>query len=133
LYSSPDNNLNLKVTIKDTITLKVIPSFKLLTTGEYKVMQIYKNKILLSFIDQTNIFTLSKTFLIDDYDIYVNLNIIGKHSVNIVGYDDNKNRILIKNSWGNLWGNNGYASMSYDFLLKGIGNNMFWHGLYTIE
>jgi hypothetical protein len=35
------------------------------------------------------------------------------HAVTIVGY--NENGFIIKNSWGKGWGNNGYATVSYDY------------------
>lgn len=42
------------------------------------------------------------------------------HAVIIVGYDDNKKQVEIRNSWGTNWGNNGYCYMSYDVLKKCI-------------
>jgi len=38
------------------------------------------------------------------------------HAVNIIGWDDDKQAWLIKNSWGTLWGNNGFAWIDYDAL-----------------
>jgi hypothetical protein len=35
------------------------------------------------------------------------------HAVTIVGY--NADGFIIKNSWGSRWGNNGYATVSYDY------------------
>lgn len=40
--------------------------------------------------------------------------IIGGHLVTIVGYDDNQQCWIIKNSWGENWGDNGYVKVSYD-------------------
>lgn len=98
---------------------------------QYSVYQIYKDKILVgnnlinNFID-TKFYELSS-------EIYVLLNNIGAHAVTIVGYDDKLKTILIRNSWGASWGNQGYASIPYNFILNGIGNNIFWSSLYTIE
>jgi len=39
--------------------------------------------------------------------------VIGSHCVAVVGYDDNKQAWLIKNSWGEDWGINGYAWIKY--------------------
>ena len=36
------------------------------------------------------------------------------HAVTIVGWDDDKNAWLIKNSWGSWWGDNGYMWIDYD-------------------
>jgi C1A family cysteine protease len=59
--------------------------------------------------------------------------IVGGHAVVAVGYDDNliitnsypgstqtKGAILIRNSWGTGWGDNGYGWLPYDFVLNGL-------------
>ncbi len=38
----------------------------------------------------------------------------GGHAVSIVGYDDTKAAWLIRNSWGEQWGENGFGWVSYD-------------------
>lgn len=59
----------------------------------------------------------------------------GGHAINAVGYDDNikvtnplgtksakptKGAILIRNSWGENWGEGGYGWLPYEFVLKGL-------------
>lgn len=38
------------------------------------------------------------------------------HAVNVIGWDDDKQAWLIKNSWGTYWGDNGYGWVGYDAL-----------------
>ncbi|WP_158655121.1 C1 family peptidase [Flavivirga eckloniae] len=38
---------------------------------------------------------------------------MGGHAICLVGYDDNKQLIKFKNSWGKNWGDNGYGYISY--------------------
>jgi len=42
------------------------------------------------------------------------------HAIVVVGYDDNKKLIEIRNSWGPDWGNNGYIYMTYDQFKKNV-------------
>ena len=41
--------------------------------------------------------------------------VAGGHAMLIVGYDDAKQRFLIKNSWGTSWGASGYGWLSYSY------------------
>jgi len=59
------------------------------------------------------------------------------HAVMAVGYDDDrvisnlkcktetKGAILIRNSWGKTWGDNGYGWLPYDYILNGLALD-FW-------
>jgi len=40
----------------------------------------------------------------------------GGHAMLIVGYDDTSRRLIVRNSWGTSWGDNGYCYMPYDYL-----------------
>jgi C1A family cysteine protease len=51
----------------------------------------------------------------------------GGHAISLVGYDDTKNAFIIRNSWGEDWGMNGFAYVSYDDI-SGVG-----HETYSLE
>jgi C1A family cysteine protease len=58
--------------------------------------------------------------------------VIGGHAVVVVGYDDSvrcknasKGALLIRNSWGASWGQQGYGYLPYDYVLKGLAED-FW-------
>lgn len=40
--------------------------------------------------------------------------IVGNHAMVIVGYE--RDKFMVRNSWGKFWGNDGYFWMSYDWL-----------------
>lgn len=50
-------------------------------------------------------------------DAYRNLTESCGHAILITGYDDELNAFKIVNSWGTLWGNEGYAWIDYSFFL----------------
>jgi C1A family cysteine protease len=41
--------------------------------------------------------------------------LLGGHAVFMVGYDDATNRFLVRNSWGEGWGDRGYFTMPYTY------------------
>ena len=51
---------------------------------------------------------------------------LGKHAAVAVGYDDRNRRIIVLNSWGRDWGNNGYFFMPYDFIIDSKMCFDFW-------
>lgn len=49
---------------------------------------------------------------------------LGGHAVELVGFNDMERYWIIKNSWGEGWGENGFARVSYDDA-QGIGGHTF--------
>lgn len=50
---------------------------------------------------------------------------MGGHAVLIVGYDDDKQCLIVRNSWGAEWGDKGYFYMPYEYVTKGLAFD-FW-------
>ena len=50
----------------------------------------------------------------------------GGHAVLCCGYDNAMNRFIVRNSWGTDWGQKGYFSMPYDYMLNPSLANDFW-------
>lgn len=41
----------------------------------------------------------------------------GNHAVILVGYDGERNVFKLQNSWGSDWGDHGYFTLPYDYVL----------------
>jgi C1A family cysteine protease len=52
--------------------------------------------------------------------------LLGGHAVAAVGYDDSRQRFILRNSWGTNWGAKGYFTMPYAYLLDGGLSDDFW-------
>jgi len=52
--------------------------------------------------------------------------VIGGHAVMAVGYDDNAQTFRIRNSWGAKWGQRGYFTMPYAYLMSPHLASDFW-------
>lgn len=52
--------------------------------------------------------------------------IVGGHAVALVGYDDSKQAFLVRNSWGEGWGQKGYFWMPYAFATAHNWCSDFW-------
>ena len=52
--------------------------------------------------------------------------LLGGHAVAAVGFDDSKKCMIIRNSWGEEWGDNGYFYMPYKFIINPAFCSDFW-------
>jgi C1A family cysteine protease len=52
--------------------------------------------------------------------------VLGGHAVLAVGYDDNPQRFIARNSWGPAWGMAGYFTIPYAYLTDGNLADDFW-------
>lgn len=50
----------------------------------------------------------------------------GGHAVMAVGYDDSRQVMILRNSWGAWWGDKGYFYMPYDYITDGNLADDFW-------
>jgi len=51
---------------------------------------------------------------------------VGGHAVVAVGYDDQQQRFIVRNSWGPDWGMKGYFTMPYAYLTDANYSDDFW-------
>jgi C1A family cysteine protease len=52
--------------------------------------------------------------------------LLGGHAVIAVGYDDATRRFLVRNSWGEAWGDKGYFTLPYEYLTDSNLSDDFW-------
>lgn len=52
--------------------------------------------------------------------------LVGGHAVVLVGYDDTQNMFIVRNSWGEEWGDQGYCYMPYEYILNHDLSADFW-------
>lgn len=50
---------------------------------------------------------------------------VGGHAVLAAGYDDAKGALIIRNSWGEDWGDRGYGYLDYDYVRRNLAGD-FW-------
>lgn len=55
-----------------------------------------------------------------------NEKLLGGHAVLAVGYDNNQKRFIVKNSWGESWGQKGYFTIGYDYLSNKNLSDDWW-------
>lgn len=51
---------------------------------------------------------------------------MGGHAVMAVGYDNGSKRFIIRNSWGSAWGQKGYFTMPFDYLMNANLSDDSW-------
>lgn len=51
---------------------------------------------------------------------------LGGHAVMAVGFDDDKQQFIIRNSWGESWGDKGYFYLPYKYLSNRSLSSDFW-------
>lgn len=56
----------------------------------------------------------------------LNEHMVGGHAVCAVGYDDEKKYFIVRNSWGDTWGDKGYFYMPYDYIINRSLSADFW-------
>ena len=78
-------------------------------------------------------FMLSESFMSDEVAHTgiakmpnVNENIIGGHAVLCVGFDDSKESLIVRNSWGSEWGLGGYFYLPYGYVTELNLSNDYW-------
>jgi C1A family cysteine protease len=57
-----------------------------------------------------------------------NEQLLGGHAVLVVGYDDSKQVVIVRNSWGTGWGDQGYFTLPYDFINDPDLTHDMWTG-----
>jgi C1A family cysteine protease len=55
-----------------------------------------------------------------------NEKVVGGHAVMAVGYDDDAQRFIVRNSWGPGWGMDGYFTIPYAYVTASNLANDFW-------
>lgn len=55
-----------------------------------------------------------------------NEKILGGHAIMAVGFDNEKRVFIFRNSWGESWGESGYGTMPYDYVINSDLASDFW-------
>ena len=50
----------------------------------------------------------------------------GGHAILLVGYDDNNEMFIFRNSWGDVWGDSGYGYIPYEYITDEHLASDFW-------
>ena len=97
-------------------TYRKITNYTILyTNDEIKEVLSGKRPVVLGMEIFFNFSNVEKNNPIVSMPNYITYS-LGMHAVLIMGYDDSTNMFLIKNSYGNNWGDNGYGYLPYDYV-----------------
>jgi C1A family cysteine protease len=104
-----------KTALKDAIRFKTIVYSRLTTLNSMKSCLAAGNGLVFGFnmYESFESDAVAKTGMMPMPKFSEQL--LGGHAVFVVGYDDSKKVLIIKNSWGASWGDKGYFYMPYDF------------------
>ena len=67
---------------------------------------------------------VAKTGMVPMPDTYDE--VLGGHAVVAVGYDDSKQVVIVRNSWGKGWGDKGYFYLPYEYITNSDLASDFW-------
>jgi C1A family cysteine protease len=56
----------------------------------------------------------------------LNESVVGGHAVLAVGYDDTNKWLIVRNSWGPVWGDHGYFYLPYQFVEDRNLSDDYW-------
>jgi hypothetical protein len=104
---------------KATVKLSNVQFYYQPTVEQMKVA-IYRNGPISAFMEVFNdLFGIPSN--VNDYVYKHNPTSqhMGSHFVSVIGYNDNANCFIVKNSWGQNWGTKGFFNISYDEVTQG--------------
>jgi C1A family cysteine protease len=52
--------------------------------------------------------------------------LLGGHAIKAVGYDDDMQRVIFQNSWGDSWGDRGFGYLHYDYINDDDLSDDYW-------
>lgn len=94
------------------------------------VISNLKRPIIFSFIVNESFLTgdikTTGIFKISDKETINKEKILGSHTAVIVGYDDDKKSFIVRNSFGNNWGENGHFYLPYSVIFDNQITFNFW-------
>lgn len=123
-----------------------IKKYKIKPTIEcYKLAsnnKILKAKVLAQSLDQLKMALVEGNPIVFGFEVYSGIDLVDKsgklsmpddkqeylggHAVAIVGYDESHKHFIVRNSWGEHWGDKGYFYMPYDYVLSSKLASDFW-------
>jgi len=114
--------------IIDAIPYKIAEYRAVSSTALMKAALAEGNPVVLGFLVYSSFESddVAKTGIIPIPDVN-NEELLGGHAVLAVGYDDAKEWVIIRNSWGGDWGDKGYCYMPYGYFTPDLVSD-YWVG-----